>query len=135
MNVANGNSGQLIPSIGTAARNVTSRPDGGRCVERTRHIDEVSKGGFAVASSHKPIANVENCGQSKLNRRLQRRPKTIRSSLARAIRKRLPMKNLVVIVQVATGVSLLRLNHRCRNSVVLDAATLYDESSCANAGG
>jgi hypothetical protein len=105
MNVANGNSSQLIPSTGTAARNVTSRPGGGRCVERTRHIDEVSKGGFAVASSHKPIANVENSGQSKL------------------------------IVQVATGASLLRLNHRCRNSVVLDAATLYDESSCANAGG
>jgi hypothetical protein len=72
MNVANGNSSQLIPSTGTAARNVTSRPGGGRCVERTRHIDEVSKGGFAVASSHKPIANVENSGQSKLNRRLQR---------------------------------------------------------------
>ncbi len=75
-NVANGNSSQLIPSIGTAARNVTSRLGGGRCVELTRHIDEVSKGGFAVASSHKPIANVKNNGQSNLNRRLQRRSAT-----------------------------------------------------------
>lgn len=135
MNVANGNSSQLIPSIGTAARNVTSPPGVGSYAKPIRHIAGVNRGGFAVANSHKPIANVESSGPSQRNRRLPRHQAPHRWSLARAIRKRRPMKNLVAIVRAATDDSLRQLNHRCRNSVVFVAATLYDESFCANASG
>lgn len=59
-NVVSGNSGQVIPSIGTAVRLVTNRPGVGRCVGLIKRIAAQSEGGSVVDFNRKPIANAEN---------------------------------------------------------------------------
>jgi len=135
-NVANGSFSQLIISIGTAALSAWRRRGDGNydspikiiAVPQTESSNERSNLS-AIGCMSKSVRHWRQHRKRYRThpKRLRPKIKTRRkTSLARAIRKTPPTKNVLAIGQVVIDASRHRPNRHSKNSVVPVAATLYD---------